>query len=688
MNKFKLFVISLVLHLNTSFAQQKDSLPNPALTIGQRLENLTENNGDVEIEDDYYLQQMERFINNPINLNTATENELSLLQLLTPIHIHSLLSYRTLFGHFIDIYELQAIPGWNIHLIERIRPYVTVASTAVFDSFGDRLKKGHRSIIVRSSGTLEKSKGYTPDSGRTNYYLGSPLKLFVRYKYEFKNGLQYGITAEKDAGEQFFRGTQKLGFDFYSAHFFVRNVGLIKAIAVGDFAVNMGQGLIQWQSGLAAKKGSDVLNIKRQEDVLRPYNSPGESDFHRGIGITVQKKSIQVTAFISYRKIDANFVSDTVNDASYISSIQTSGYHRTKSEVDDKNIQQQITMGGNIGYANKQFHFGINGIHYNFHWPLNKKPELYNRFSLSGNKWSNYSVDYSYTWQNMHFFGEAAVDENYNKALVNGLIISMDAHVDMSIVYRAISRAYQSLYSNAFTESNPPNNENGLFAGIRITPLDIIKIDAYMDLYSFPWLKYRTDAPTRGNDFLVQLTYSPNKQVEIYSRYHVERKPMNDNPDAQTLNPVVIHSTQAWRTEFSYKLSSRVSLRTRVEMKWYDKRADDAENGFLLYTDVSYKPRFRHISGIAGFQYFETDGYNSRFYTFQHDVSYSFSAPVNYGKGYMYYFNFKYNLSRQYSIALRYSQSLYLGKSSIGTGLDEIPGNTKTEVKFQGLINF
>lgn len=209
-----------------------------------------------------------------------------------------------------------------------------------------------------------------------------------------------------------------------------------------------------------------------------------------------------------------------------------------------------------------------------------------------------------------------------------------------------------------------------------------------MDLYSFPWLKYRTDAPTRGNDFLVQLTYTPNKQVEIYSRYHVERKPMNDNPDAQTLNPVVIHSTQAWRTEFSYKLSSRVSLRTRVEMKWYDKRAADAENGFLLYTDVSYKPRFRHISGIAGFQYFETDGYNSRFYTFQHDVSYSFSAPVNYGKGYMYYFNFKYNLSRQYSIALRYSQSLYLGKSSIGTGLDEIPGNKKTEVKFQGLINF
>ncbi|MBL0144814.1 MAG: hypothetical protein IPP48_02690 [Chitinophagaceae bacterium] len=62
------------------------------------------------------------------------------------------------------------------------------------------------------------------------------------------------MLGEKDAGEQFFKGNQKQGFDFYSTHLFARNIGIVKALALGDFTVNMGQGLTQWQS-LAFKKG-------------------------------------------------------------------------------------------------------------------------------------------------------------------------------------------------------------------------------------------------------------------------------------------------------------------------------------------------------------------------------------------------------------------------------------------------
>src|ERR1035437_4864743 len=135
------------------------------------------------------------------------------------------------------------------------------------------LKNGERTVLARITQVLEKSKGYLLDgSTANNFYPGSPQKIFVRYKYSYKNLLQYGITAEKDAGEQFFKGAQKSGFDFYSTHFFAKNIGIIKSLALGDFIVNLGQGLTQWM-GLAFKKSSDVLNIKRQEDVLRPYNS-------------------------------------------------------------------------------------------------------------------------------------------------------------------------------------------------------------------------------------------------------------------------------------------------------------------------------------------------------------------------------------------------------------------------------
>lgn len=109
-------------------------------------------------------------------------------------------------------------------------------------------------------------------------------------------------------------------------------------------------------------------------------------------------------------------------------------------------------------------------------------------------------------------------------AYINGLLISTDARVDLSFLYRKISKGYQSLYTNAFTESTFPTNESGLYAGITIRPTDVFKIEAYADLYKFPWLKFRTDAPAAGSDYLLQLTYKPDKQTEIYSRYRSEKK--------------------------------------------------------------------------------------------------------------------------------------------------------------------
>jgi len=78
---------------------------------------------------------------------------------------------------------------------------------------------------------LEKSTGFEKTSTGTKY-LGSPPKLFFRYRYQDKNLLQYGIVGDKDAGEQFFKGAQKYGFDFYSFHFFARKMGSVQALAL------------------------------------------------------------------------------------------------------------------------------------------------------------------------------------------------------------------------------------------------------------------------------------------------------------------------------------------------------------------------------------------------------------------------------------------------------------------------
>ena len=671
-----LLIFSLFpLHL---FAQEPSSITE------QQLEAATENNDDNITDDDSFLQQMQQFLKEPINLNTADATLLKELSILSPMQIQNLIAYRKLFGNFIDIYELQAVPGWNVRTLQRLRPFVTVnKKIQIFNSLSDRLKDGTNSILIRATQVLEKSKGYKLNaSTATNFYPGSPQKLFVRYKYQYKNLLQYGVSGEKDAGEQFFKGAQKQGFDFYSAHLFIRNMGFIKSLALGDFTVNMGQGLTQWQS-LAFKKGSDVTNIKRQLAVLRPYNSAGEVNFHRGFGITIAKNNVEATLFASYKRIDANFIADTLNNEDYISSLQTSGLHRTKSETDDKGVQQQLAFGGNIAYNKSNWHLGVNAIQYHFKLPINKQQSPYNLYAISGKDMGNYSIDYSYTFRNLHFFGEAAATNNFNKAFVNGLVISVDSKVDMSLLYRNISSKYQSLYTNAFTENTFPNNEKGMYAGISIHPNDFWRIDAYADFYKFPWLKYLVNAPSVGADYLVEATYKPNKQLEMYVRYRTETKSKNYNPYGQIVTPVIDKPRQNLRTQINYKLNAEITLRNRVEMVWFDKKGDGAQTGFLSYADILFKPSRKKYSGNFRLQYFETEGYDSRLYAFENDVLFSYSIPVFYGKGVRYYVNVNYDINKKLSFWFRVAQTIYKDQTTVGTGLDEINGNKKTEIKCQ-----
>ncbi|MEJ7586249.1 MAG: helix-hairpin-helix domain-containing protein [Ferruginibacter sp.] len=413
----------------------------PPNIVEQQLEAITENNEDAETEDDSFLQSMRQFLKNPINLNSADITTLTELNMFSPLQLQHLISYRKLFGNFLSIYELQAVPGFDLQLVRRLRPYITVSVPQnLLASIRERVRGGTATVLTRMTMVLEKQKGFILDPGTTgNYYPGSRQRLFIRYKYQYKNLFQYGVLGEKDAGEQFFKGRQKSGFDFYSAHLFARNIGRIKSIALGDFTVNLGQGLTQWQ-GLAFKKSPDVANIKRQLAVLRPYNSAGEVNFHRGAGVTVSKNNLEATVFVSYKRVDANFSQDTIFSNGFISSLQTSGLHRTKSETDDKGVQRQFTVGGNLAYNSGRFHLGINAVQYQFKLPINKADDPYNIYAISGKNFGNYSADYSYGYKNIHFFGEAAVTNNFDKAFVNGLIVSVDSKIDMSLLYRNISK--------------------------------------------------------------------------------------------------------------------------------------------------------------------------------------------------------------------------------------------------------
>jgi len=132
-----------------------------------------------------------------------------------------------------------------------------------------------------------------------------------------------------------------------------------------------------------------------------------------------------------------------------------------------------------------------------------------------------------------------------------------------------------------------------------------------------------------------------------------------------------------------YKVNPAIALRNRIELLWYDNKGVNKENGFLAFFDFIYKPMLKPVSGVLRLQYFETDGYNSRIYAYENDVLYSYSIPAFSDKGFRYYLTLNYDLSKKVSFWLRWAQTIYKNRATVGSGLDEIQGNRRSEVKIQ-----
>ncbi|HLG02914.1 MAG TPA: helix-hairpin-helix domain-containing protein, partial [Bacteroidia bacterium] len=194
--------------------------------LQQQIEILAEQLADEDADLTTLRESLEYYSAHPLNLNSATQEELSELMLLDDIQINNLIAHRNRFGHLMNIYELQAVEGFDLQTIYKILPYVKVSvdpDRAHF-SAAEMWKHGRHEIVLRDQRILENRQGYTPADSVTlaenpnARYLGSSDHLYARYRFTYGNFVSAGFIADKDAGEEFFKGSQKQGFDFYSAH--------------------------------------------------------------------------------------------------------------------------------------------------------------------------------------------------------------------------------------------------------------------------------------------------------------------------------------------------------------------------------------------------------------------------------------------------------------------------------------
>jgi hypothetical protein len=410
----------------------------------------------------------------------------------------------------------------------------------------------------------------------------------------------------------------------------------------------------------------------------------------RGGALTLAFKGFEFTGFYSNKKIDANSIAvdTTTSELLAISSLQETGLHTTPSEVADRKILGQQVFGGHLAYTNRRLNIGITGAQTIFGADLQKNLQLYNQFDFTGKQLLSMGIDYSYVFRNINIFGETSHSWDGGFATIDGVMLSLDPHISVSVLYRNYQKNYQALYTSAFAEGSNNSNEEGIFTGLTVKFNPKWILSAYCDYYNFNWLKYRVNAPSKGQDYMAELNFKPNKKVELYLKYRYESKKQNAGSTSNLIDYVENLDKQSLRLNVSCQVSKTVTLKNRVEYLIYKAGNKKPEHGYLIYQDIRYKPEKLPFSLSARYALFQTDSYDSRIYAYENDVLYSYSIPAYYYQGSRFYIMAKVRLQRHLDFWIRYSITNYSNQKVVSTGLNEIPGNHKSDLKLQLRLKF
>ena len=670
--------------------------------IQQRIEFISERFQSESIDLTNIIEQLNYFYEHPINLNETEGVELEDLGLLTTIQISDLIRHRKLFGKLMTLYELQSLTFWDLETIELVRPFVRVDDKLdnLHVTFREALRQGKFEWFLRYQPTVDPKLGYekVPDSvlaSSNNYYYGNSDRYYTRFRYTYKTNISIGFTAEKDPGEEFFRGSQKNGFDFYSAHVFFKGGKYVRGVALGDYQVQIGQGVGFWSS-YAFGKTADIATSKRTAIPLRAYTSVDENRFMRGAAIDLGYKNFGLLLFASSKRVDAAGIADsTLDDLEFISTLDLSGLHRTNREIARRNALRENIAGANLNYHKGLFRIGATGVYQGYDKPFVKDVKLYNQYDFRGQHHLNFSTDYSFNFKNVSLFGEVAKAFNDSLsglssgwAMMHGALISLDSKVSFGLVYRDYQRDYFSFYNAGFSEGSNTQNERGLYSGIKMKFNSKWSMNGYVDLFKFPWMKYGVDGPSRGHEFLVQPTYKPNKIFEVYFRFRQQLRERNSSLYEGAVTPIEPYTQRNYRLNLSYVISEAFTYKSRIELLTINSQSKGFQKGMMVTQDLLWKPKSSPIDLAFRYALFDTDGYDTRIYSFENNALYVFAVPAYYYQGSRAYILIRYSFLRHCDLWVRYGYFLYNNRFQVSSGAEQINGSRKSDLVIQLRITF
>ena len=610
---------------------------------------------------------LEQLAANKININNASRDDFDRLFFLTRQQIEDVEEYVDRYGPVRSMAELEMVKSLDLtrcRLLACLMYCGERPTKKTFPPIDTLLRRGKNELAAALKVPLYEREG------DKNGYLGPRYKHWLRYKFSYGRTLEAGLTASQDAGEPFFAGRNKWGYDYYSLYFALRNVGRLKTVVAGRYRARMGLGLVM-NTDYSFGKTSTLGSLTRTATSLRPHSSRSEANYLQGAAATVALgRKVDVTAFVSHRLTDATLNADSTT----VRTIVGTGLHRTTSEMERRHNTRQTAAGAALGLNFGALKASLQGVFATYNRSLQPDSNsVYRRFYPRGRTFANLSLAYSYTHARFSFAGETAIDDGGALATLHALSAEPWQQLTFMLVHRFYSYRYHSIFASAFSDGGRVSNEHGAYLGINWRASGHLSLAAYTDYSRAAWPRYMISLPSHSWDNQLQATLA-YPTFSFTARYRLRLR-QRDNAD---------HTALLARREQRLRLSA-----TTTHGIWYATTTlqgtiytcQTTSRGWMIGQSGGVKAGVLSIDANAA--YFNTDSYDSRLYAYERGLLYNFSIPMLSGEGIRYAIRLRADINRSLMLMAKCGVSNYFDRTSIGTGLQLIAHSSQTDVEMQ-----
>ncbi len=626
-----------------------------------------------------YMEQLEWLHSHPMDINTATPEDMSRLPFLSPAQIEALQAYVHLDGPMKSLGELALIPALDYQTRQVLPLFFHVSSTRIPANGKAQksawLRNMRHSVDTRMDIPLYYRRGY-----QTGAYHGNPLYNRIRYSTESRH-LSLGARAKKDPGEKF--------YDSYGAYAMLQDYGIVRTAIAGDYRAGWGEGLVMGKGSFFGK--SSMMNSPSTG--ISPMTGMMESGFLRGIAVTLGRPvrrnagrlpypydveerfrssrphvSFSGTLFASYQSIDA-----TLTDDGDVRTIVTNGYHRTDAELAKRHNTHTALAGAHLQIDIGHFQVGATGYWQHFNRTLSPGSDRYRRWYPCGQDFGVVGLHGGYSYYRWTVSAEMAYSTNHGGMATLGRVQWLvHRNLKLGILGRHYGHRYYSFLASAVAENSRVQNESGGMLRMETRPWNRLFLTAYADFFVDYWPRYGMTSSSNGQELMVEARWETTTRHAMSLRYQMKRKAAND----------AITPRHRLRVQWTCMPSAQWRLQSTVAVHMASGQVPGFGLSQLIQGKMLRNDALR--LGLTG-GYFHAPDYITRVYLYEPSLWNSTSAYTSYyGHGLRIVATLRYTFPQSHwMVEGKYSLTHMLEGKSIASGLQEILSPTRQDISVQ-----